>query len=1136
MRWPWQVDAASPPYQRPSGSPQPSIVRPIAWLVAGLLIVSACAIAIALYYLRGEALRSGEVLTESLVQVIEEQTSRTFQTVDQRLQLTAGQLRALQVERKLDENSARAMLREQLKALPFVRAIWVLDAEGRILFDTDTGNIGLTLADREYFQIYKQQPTTQFHLSAPVRSRSTGTWLISASRPLYASGEAFSGVVVAAIDPPYFDKLWHGINRAKGGAIALFRKDGVLMMRSPMQDNAMGKAFPDLPLFSEFAKSPQGTFTASSSFDARVRMVAYRGLAPYPELIVVGGSPYDEVLAAWRRFATLTWLIWFAAAVTVTLLSVLLFRYAQQRERTESRFRQLAQAMPQIVFITDGNGFMVFINDQWTHVTGQPVEASLNGGWFKRVHPDDLAQTMEDFRIAIDSGQSMHNEHRLLCSDGSYRWQLARVLPNRDAGGRIISWYGTSTDIDELKQAEAALQAKTGLLRMAGQLSRLGGWALELPERRFIWSDEASFVLELPKGSAHTLESAIGLCAPQSQALATAAAQACLDHGRPFDVEVEMLTGTGRSIWVRSLGQVVRDAGGNIVRMEGALQDVTLRVQAEQEVKAQLNTLQRAAEAAQTIGRHQSLQATMHEAAEQARVILGAQQAVIGLSQKGSRGEKVTAVAPSASDVSQRRLTDDPQAVSAQALVCATNRPRRTTQAELASLSVKRASGRPMGPMGAYPSSGWLTVPLTGREGANIGFLQLSDKLGGEFTQQDEYIATELAQLTAIAIENCNLLAEVRNLNIGLEEKITRRTQELSRQEALFRALAEQAPHPIWTIDTRGHATFISRAWYEIFGGSPPDWHGEAWMDLVHKDDFAGMNEIWRAARETRTPYSGTRRLRTKDGSYRIMSHRVSPVLDGAGEVMFWVGIDVDITEIKLIEAALRQSNAELEAFSYSVSHDLRSPLTTLDGFSRLLEKELGDHASARVQHYLSRIQAGAGKMGQLIEGLLMLAHVARQELQREQVNLSEVATEILERLQSAERNRQVKFHVESGLQVHGDRSLICAIMENLLGNAWKFSSGRTQAEITVGRSSAHVAFFVRDNGAGFDMAYADKLFGTFQRLHAVSEYPGTGIGLATVARAIGRHGGRIWAEAAPGEGASFFFTLSGAELDRQAA
>lgn len=823
----------------------------------------------------------------------------------------------------------------------------------------------------------------------------------------------------------------------------------------------------------------------------------------------------------------MTWLIWLIAAVAVVLLSVLLFRYAQQRKLTELRFRQLAQAMPQIVFITDANGFMVFINDRWTHFTGEPVEASLNGGWFKRIHPDDVAQATKDFGAAISTGQSMHNEHRLQCFDGTYRWQLARVLPNRDSSGRIISWYGTFTDIDDLKQAEAALHAKTGLLRMAGQLSMLGGWALELPDRRFLWSDEAYSVLELPMGSAPTLESAIGLCAPQSQALASSATQACLEHGVPFDVELEMLTGSGRSIWVRAMGQAVRDASGNIVRMHGALQDVTVRVKAEQAVKAQLHTLQRAAEAAQSITWHFTLDTTMREAAEQVRVILGAQRAVIGVSHEGSPGGKVTALALPETDAGYQQLMDGLQATRQQTVVRDTNLPLRMTQAELTAHPDWCALGSQIG---SYPVSGWLTVPLIGREGKNIGFLQLSNKQGGDFTQQDEYVAAELAQLTAIAIENVQLLAEVRHLNSGLEEKIDQRTLELSRQEALFRALAEQAPYPIWTIDQRGNATFFSHAWYQLFGGAPPEWHGLAWLDLVHPEDMPGRLEAWQTHLQTGTAHAGTRRLRAPDGSYRLMSYRVSPVLNDAGEPIFWVGIDVDMTEIKATETALRLSNAELEAFSYSVSHDLRSPLISVDGLTRLLSRELSDQQSSKVQHYLTRIQASVEKMGQLIDGLLTLAHVARQEIQLEAIDLSAVSTEILARLQSAAPDRKLIFRVEPGLLVQGDKRLIGSVMENLLGNAWKFSSARPRTEIALGRSSSQGAFFVRDNGAGFDMAYADKLFGTFQRLHDVSEYPGTGIGLATVARVIGRHGGEIWAQAEPGKGATFFFTLPGAE------
>jgi PAS domain S-box-containing protein len=1125
MRWPWHIDAAVPLAIGSPGSGRASNRRPLAWLAVVLVLASGCAVAAALAYLRVETIRTGENLTASLARVIEEQISRTLQAADQRLELAASRLRVLQAERRLDEDSARDMLREQLKELAFVRAIWVLDSSGRIVYDTDHGNIGVALADREYHQIYQQRPATGFHISAPVRSRTTGTWLIAVSRPLRSAGGALTGVIVAAVEPPYFDRAWRDIDLGKDGAIGLMRLDGVILLRSPADDALMDKSFASLPLFTEhLPHSPSGKFESVSALDRVERTTAYRRLSAYPQLVVYVGRTSAAVLGTWTRFASVSLSIWLAAIAGLSLLSFLLYRNSRQREQTELRFGELAQAMPQIVFITDARGHMAFVNDQWTHVTGQPAEAARNSGWFMRVHRDDLERTADDFRDAIESAQSMHNEHRLLYADGSYRWQLARVIPNHDAQGRVVSYYGTSTDIDDLKQAEAALKSQAELLSMAGQLARMGGWALELPGMRFRWSQEASFVLELPPGTAPTLETAISLCTPPSQALASRVAQECMDKGTPFDVEVEMVTGTGRIIWVRSMGRAARNAQGQIVRVQGALQDVTARVLAEREVQAQLQTLQGAAEAAQAITRHHSLDAMMQEVADQARTIIGAHQAIISLTRNCDWAQAITALSLSDKYAAWRDLVEPPDGSGIYAVVCESNRPLRLTQAEL------EAHPRLRG-FGAYADRhpamrGWLAVPITGRDGANIGLLQLSDKLEGEFTQQDEYIATELAELAQIAIDNIRLLGQVQELNSGLEEKIAERTRELSRQEALFRALAEQAPQPIWTLDPTGAATFASRAWYALCGGAPPDWMGHAWLALVHPDDLEDMTRQWQEATTTGTAYTGTRRLRSRDGNYHTMSYRSSPVFNHSGELLFWVGIDIDITELKAVETALRISNSELEAFSYSVSHDLRAPLNTVDGFSRLLAKELGSSQSARTAHYLSRIQAGVTQMGQLIEGLLSLAHVTRQALRVEPVDLSQLAREALDSLRAHSPGRHADLTVAPGLTVHGDTRLLRAVMENLLGNAWKFSERRERSIIEVGWSEGHQAFFVRDNGAGFDMAYTDKLFGTFQRLHGSSEFAGTGIGLATVARVIARHGGRIWAEAAPDQGATFFFVL----------
>lgn len=228
--------------------------------------------------------------------------------------------------------------------------------------------------------------------------------------------------------------------------------------------------------------------------------------------------------------------------------------------------------------------------------------------------------------------------------------------------------------------------------------------------------------------------------------------------------------------------------------------------------------------------------------------------------------------------------------------------------------------------------------------------------------------------------------------------------------------------------------------------------------------------------------------------------------------------------------AQLQAANQELEAFSYSVSHDLRTPLNTIDGFSKLLGKEIGASAATeRGKHYLARVRAGVVQMGELIDALLSLAQVSRTSLRRESVDLSALAETVLNAYREREPGRAAQLAIQPGLVVQGDPGLLRQVLENLLGNAWKYSSKQPQTHIIFRRESGPdgvAVYTVRDHGAGFDMAYSDKLFGVFQRLHTASEFEGTGIGLATVHKIITRHGGRVWAESAPGQGATFYLTL----------
>ena len=225
----------------------------------------------------------------------------------------------------------------------------------------------------------------------------------------------------------------------------------------------------------------------------------------------------------------------------------------------------------------------------------------------------------------------------------------------------------------------------------------------------------------------------------------------------------------------------------------------------------------------------------------------------------------------------------------------------------------------------------------------------------------------------------------------------------------------------------------------------------------------------------------------------------------------------------------LDEANQELETFSYSISHDLRTPLRAIDGFSRALLTEQGDKLDEQGRRYLERIRAGTQRMAELIDDLLGLARIGRASPKRERVDLSALARKVLGELAASEPERDVASYVADGLVVEADPRLMTCLLENLLGNAWKFSSRTARARIEVTTESlagADHVFVVRDNGAGFNMDYAKKLFQPFQRLHAASEFPGTGIGLATVLRIVRRHGGRVWAHAAPDQGARFYFTL----------
>jgi len=408
--------------------------------------------------------------------------------------------------------------------------------------------------------------------------------------------------------------------------------------------------------------------------------------------------------------------------------------------------------------------------------------------------------------------------------------------------------------------------------------------------------------------------------------------------------------------------------------------------------------------------------------------------------------------------------------------------------------------------------------------------------------QITERLRARAAQMEA---EISRRAQQIQEANNQLQRELDARKRAeaaLQKSEEGFRAVAETATEAIVSADKRGHITYFNPGAERIFGYAARDVIGSP-LTLLMPQRFH------EAHRQGLSRFLSTGQARVIGRTVELVGQRkegtefpleLSLASWKAGGETYFTGILRDITERKRLEqevqqrsAAFEAANKELEAFSYSVSHDLRAPLRAIDGFSRILLEDHIAHLPADAQRYLHAVRNNSQQMGRLIDDLLTFARLSRQPLSKQLVRPADLVQQCVEELRAEQQGRRVEMAIGDLPACQADPALLKQVWLNLISNALKYTRKQEMAVIAVGcqEQDSATAYFVRDNGVGFDMRYADKLFGVFQRLHRAEEYAGTGVGLAIVQRIIHRHGGRVWAEAAVNHGATFYFTLQGAAL-----
>ena len=734
-------------------------------------------------------------------------------------------------------------------------------------------------------------------------------------------------------------------------------------------------------------------------------------------------------------------------------------------QESESRFRYLADNAPVLIWMSGLDKLCFHFNKTWLDFTGRTMEQELGNGWVEGVHPDDFQFCLDVYTTSFDMHQSFEMEYRLRRFDGEYHWMLDTGIPRFGADGEFLGYIGTCTDISDRKAVEQEILEKQKFIQKIAEASPNILYLYDLQEQCNVYSNRE-------------IASVLGYTSTEIQAMGA-------------------------------------DLFTNLMHPE----DLT-----------KIPDYYRQIEAAQSEEVFE-IEYRMRHANGEWRWLYS-RDTVFSRDDRG----QIKLTIGTAQDISERKQAEQQlkqQLTAIEAAVDGIAILKDDCYIYLNSSHVSLFNyARPEDLLGKNWKMLYSPEELQRFEREVFPALGTKRHWEGEAIAIRKDGTTFIEGLSLTLTEDGLLICVCRDVSARKQQE-----EELQNLSARLTLAVKSAAIGIWDWDVVQNILTWDDRMYEMYGITSNQFTSayEAWSNSLHPDDRSVSELALQQAIKGEKDFDPEFRVVHPDGTIRYIQGYAMAQHNAQGEVQRMVGINFDITDRKLAEsqilqttAQLQASNQELEAFAYSVSHDLRSPLRAIDGYSNALIEDYYDKFDDEARDYFERIRRNVKRMGMLIDDLLRLSRVSRSEMQYSNVNLSALVQEQVSELQVLEPEREVEVVILPNIFVSADLTLMRVVISNLVQNAWKFTSHHATSCIEFGimEQEDQLIYFIRDDGAGFDMAFAKMLFGVFQRLHNTNEFAGTGIGLASVQRAIHRHGGKVWAEGFVEKGATIYFTV----------